>query len=450
MIFDFIKYVQPTWTFTLVPGKAPQFSSIYYHPDLAPMKGVDLMDIDNNYETNAAKWADLGFRAWHMGEVAMISGENVGKIEALGKPTIHDEYRFITKFWGKKWALYTLFIRVCSLKNPFREVSNYLRTKATPKYKLYDKQLDRSDFNNIEYPFLTANPKVSVIIPTLNRYVYLVDVLRDLELQDYKNFDVIVVDQSEPVDKEFYKQFNIDIKLIEQREKLLWTARNRAVKVSDAEYLLFFDDDSRVKPDWITNHLKCLHYFDADVSAGVSLSPNGKVQDSYKIFRWADQFDSGNALVKRSVFRKLGLFDEQFNKLRMGDGEFGYRMYLAGIKSISNPLADRLHLKAGEGGLRQMGSWDGFRPKKITAPRPVPSVLYLFRKYFKVKNVILNLFLSVPQSIIPYKYKHDKKKRIVGYLMLVLLFPLVLFQVMHSWLIASRMLKEGSKIEHLS
>ena len=44
---------------------------------------------------------------------------------------------------------------------------------------------------------------VSVVIPTLNRYTYLKDVLEDLEKQDYENFEVIVVDQSEPFQKNF-------------------------------------------------------------------------------------------------------------------------------------------------------------------------------------------------------------------------------------------------------
>jgi glycosyltransferase involved in cell wall biosynthesis len=450
MLFEFINYVQPTWTFNLIPADSKEFSSIYYHPDLAPMQGAVDEAPDEHYETQAAKWADIGFRAWHKGEVAMVSTETIDKIKSFGRPTIHDEYYFIAKFWGKKWALYVLLLRVASFKNPFAEISAYLKIKNPPKFKRYERQLDRSSFNSSAYSFQTDNPKVSVIIPTLNRYVYLFDVLKDLELQNYKNFDVIIVDQSEPVDKEFYKQFKLDIKLIEQKEKLLWTARNNAVRLSDAEYLLFFDDDSRVKPDWILNHLKCLYYFNCDISAGVSLAPNGKIQDSYKIFRWADQFDSGNALVKRDVFKKVGLFDEQFNKQRMGDAEFGYRIFLAGFKSISNPVGERIHLKVKEGGLRQIGSWDGFRPKKITSPRPIPSVLYLFRTYFKRRNVIFNLLQTIPQSIIPYRYKHDKKKLIVAYIISLPLFPFILFQVFRSWSISGKMLKEGHKIQVLS
>src|SRR3546814_19276689 len=74
------------------------------------------------------------------------------------------------------------------------------------------------------------------------------------------------------------------------------------------------------------------------------------------------------------------LFDRQFEKQRMGDGEFGLRAYLSGCIGISNPNAKRIHLKVGNGGLRQIGSWDGFRPTKLFATRPIPRLLYLPRR----------------------------------------------------------------------
>ena len=62
---------------------------------------------------------------------------------------------------------------------------------------------------------------VAVIIPTLNRYGYLVDVLHDLEGQDYPNFEVLVVDQSAPYDPGFYESFRLKLKVIRQEKVTL-------------------------------------------------------------------------------------------------------------------------------------------------------------------------------------------------------------------------------------
>ena len=242
----------------------------------------------------------------------------------------------------------------------------------------------------------------------------------------------------------------MDIKLVYQEEKALWLARNIAVEISDADYLLFFDDDSRVDPDWISSHFKCLEFFNADISSGVSISLVGaKVPEDYTYFKHSSQLDTGNVMIKREVFKKIGLFDRQYEKQRMGDGEFGLRAYLYGFVNISNPKAKRLHLKVGTGGLRQMGSWDGFRPKKWFSPRPIPSVLYQFRMYYGVKMTFYLLLRSVPLSLIPYKYKSDKKMIAFSYLSLVVIWPLILIQVLISWKRATIKLNEGAFIKKI-
>jgi glycosyltransferase involved in cell wall biosynthesis len=240
------------------------------------------------------------------------------------------------------------------------------------------------------------------------------------------------------------------MKLINQKERALWKARNTAIKESKGEYLLFFDDDSRVESDWIYQHLKALDFFKVDISDGVSLSVvGGKIPVNYSFFFWADQFDSGNALVKRNVFSKTGLFDLQFDKMRMGDGEFGLRAYLNGFRSISNPHAKRIHLKVSSGGLREMGSWDGFRPKSFLKPKPIPSVIYFFKKYFPSEYAREGVILGVLLSIVPYKYKGKRMMLALSVFLTFLLLPLIAYQVLISYRKANEMLRIGSKIEWL-
>ena len=152
--------------------------------------------------------------------------------------------------------------------------------------------------------------------------------------------------------------------------------------------------------------LKCSDYFKADVSAGVSLSVIGApIPIHYDYFRWADQLDTGNVLIKKNVFKKCGLFDKKFEKMRMGDGEFGVRSLINGFRSINNHLASRTHLKTAKGGLRENGGWDGLRPKNWFSPKPIPSVLYFFRKYWGNKATIHFLVQTIPISILPINLK---------------------------------------------
>ena len=321
-------------------------------------------------------------------------------------PSILDEYTFIRRMYHKAWAYYILFIRILTFNNPFLEIIAFFKTRKIKRISIYDTKLDYENYNIFESSLINLKPKVSVIIPTLNRYDFLKDALSDLENQVYKNFEVIIVDQSDNYDAKFYDNFNLELKVVHQKLKALWFARNNAIKIASSDFLLLFDDDSRVENNWIIEHLKCLDYYSADISSGISIPTKGsKIPPHYKYFKLSEQLDTGNVLIKRDVFRKCGLFDKQFEKMRMGDNEFGIRSSRYNFLNIQNPNAHRVHFKADEGGLREMGSWDSFHSKSFFAPLPVPSVLYMSRKYWGEKRTFFYLIRTLPVSLSFYRFK---------------------------------------------
>jgi GT2 family glycosyltransferase len=155
-------------------------------------------------------------------------------------------------------------------------------------------------------------------------------------------------------------------------------------------------------------------------------------------------------MIRRKVFLKTGLFDRQFERQRMGDCEFGFRAYCCGFRSVSNPLAKRVHLKVKEGGLRETGSWDAYRPTKWFAALPIPSVLYFYRRYFGNSVALNELIYRVPPSIMPYWLKGSRILKILSIPITILVLPKILVQVARSWWLASAKLREGPSIETLA
>ncbi|TYA56666.1 glycosyltransferase family 2 protein [Formosa maritima] len=442
MLFSFLRYLQPTSYFSL---KKFSGESIYPVFKDLPIFIKEQLLPDSNFISVSAREYDLSWQAIQKGYIGTVE-----TYKSFNKLPLEDEYHFISKYFNRAWVVYVLLIRILSFRNPFKELRAFLNSRKVCRSTYLKSPLEYQEWNNFKSLLVQEVPKVSVIIPTLNRYLYLKDVLEDLEKQDYKNFEVLVMDQSEPFQPDFYKQFDLELQVSYQKEKALWLARNTAIKQAKGDCLLFFDDDSRVDAQWISNHLKCLDYFKADLSSGVSISKVGaKVPANYCFFRVSDQLDTGNVLIKKRVFEAIGLFDRQFEKQRMGDGEYGLRAYVNGFLNISNPYAKRLHLKVGSGGLREMGSWDAFRTKKWFAPRPIPSVLYLYRRYFGNQAARRALWKTVPLSIMPYQFKSNKPMLVLGALLSILLLPVVLFQVFKSWHLASKKIKQGPLIEKL-
>ena len=441
MLFNFLKYLHPTHYFQL---SRKDGTSIFPIVSNLPRSIQEEILPDNNYESELAADYDQSWRAIGKGYI-----DSAPTYTSFGKIPLVDEYRFIRKNFHPVWVYYVFVLRIVTLKNPIKEIMGFKKSGDQHRQNNYTDPIIYPKWNNFQSQLIANKPLITVIIPTLNRYDHLKKVLTDFQKQDYKNFEVIVVDQSDPFLEEFYSQFKLNIRVIYQREKALWLARNMAIEQAKGSLIALSEDDVRIPFNWLSNHLSCLDFFKADISAGVFFPEGTEIPEDRSYFSIASQFATGNAMLYRKIFTQIGLFDRQFEKQRMGDGEFGLRAYLYGYKCISNPYAFCIDLKVGTGGLREMGSWDSFRPKSILSPRPVPSVLYFYRKYFGKKRSILALIKTVPPSIIPYRYKKNRKLMVLGGVISLFLLPLILLQVVLSWRKAGEKLKQGSLINEL-
>jgi hypothetical protein len=261
MLFSFLKYLQPTNYFQLftTTGK-----SIFPIAEELPNSLLAQLKIDTKFSSEIAKNYDLSWQAIQKGYVGDVS--TYADFEGV---SIKDNYHFIRKYFNSAWVFYVLVIRLLALHNPIKEIRAWFKTRSVSRVSIGNMPILYDDWDGFESSLIKRNPKVSVVIPTLNRYLYLKDVLADLEQQDYKNFEVIVVDQSDPYNGLFYNDFELDIRLIKQDEKALWLARNTAIRHAKGDIIALSEDDVRIQSNWLTEHLKCLDYFNAQVSAGV-------------------------------------------------------------------------------------------------------------------------------------------------------------------------------------
>lgn len=95
----------------------------------------------------------------------------------------------------------------------------------------------------------------TLVIPTYNRANIIVQTLHTLCNQDYKNFEVCVIDDgstdnTKSVIDEFKKNNpQLDLKYIFQQNRERGAARNTGIKQSRGEYVSFLDSDDLLKPN---------------------------------------------------------------------------------------------------------------------------------------------------------------------------------------------------------
>ena len=108
--------------------------------------------------------------------------------------------------------------------------------------------------------------KVSVIIPTYNRFFYLLNTIKSVQEQTYKNIEIIVVNDCSS-QKEYYEHnWGYDIKILHLKENTknifgyacAGYVRNEGIKISTGEYIAFCDDDDIWFPYKIELQIKAL------------------------------------------------------------------------------------------------------------------------------------------------------------------------------------------------
>ena len=90
---------------------------------------------------------------------------------------------------------------------------------------------------------------VSVVIPCYNSHKYLLRAINSIKNQEYKNFEIILVNDGSD-NKETLDLINSlkEIKIINHKNLGLSAARNSGMKNSSGEFILFLDSDDWWKP----------------------------------------------------------------------------------------------------------------------------------------------------------------------------------------------------------
>ncbi|MGF1539204.1 MAG: hormogonium polysaccharide biosynthesis glycosyltransferase HpsN [Pleurocapsa sp.] len=237
-------------------------------------------------------------------------------------------------------------------------------------------------------------PVISVIIPTYGREEILIESIQDVLQQDYAQFEVLVIDQTQQ-----HKPETIScLEQLEQEQKIHWYkvnwaslpgARNYGIRHSKGEIILFIDDDIKLPVGYLQAHAK--NYQDNPQIGAVA----GRVFDRMKLADYAtktgDEYtidylppvamDPGiawyhidlvhttkpqrvisargcNMSFRRDIFTKHGVwFDERFRGSAVREeSDFCLRLRQTGYQIWYDPAANLVHLGEETGGCHDIST----------------------------------------------------------------------------------------------
>ena len=260
----------------------------------------------------------------------------------------------------------------------------------------------------------------SLIIPTYNRQKIVLQTLDYLNNQAGKDFEIIVVDQTNLPEKQLTdftpSDNSVNYKYINIEEIGLPNARNVGAEVSSADILIYIDDDCIPDPDMVRSYVKIFENLDSRTwcVAGRVIEKNNNIfRQSDKIvggwITWYGKtlknFDTddkgecqwapgGNFAVRKSRYQELSGFDINFiGNAMLEDADFGFKIIRNGGRVIYEPSPVMEHLRVTLGGTRRESSSKGmyyrshntiyFLRKHKLILRILPAVFYLAAVAFK-------------------------------------------------------------------
>jgi GT2 family glycosyltransferase len=362
-----------------------------------------------------------------------------------------DELRFVTLRFGRRWARWALTravlsgtVRASDAVKAARRLADLRESQRLPAYR-------RAESGDDGAP---RTARVTVLIPTVDRYPYLLTLLEQLGKQTLPPHEVIVVDQTgrEQRITDLESRFpGLPLRVITMDKAGQCSSRNAGLQAATGDYILFLDDDDEISSDLIERHLRNLLRFRCEVSSGVAAEVGaGPLPEAFTFIRTSDVFPTNNTLVDRDVLVRSGLFDLGFDRGARADHDLGTRIYLSGAFMVMDPEISVVHHHAPQGGLRLHGArvvtYASSRTRLTHRALPGVTEIYLGRRYFSESQVQESLWIAVLGT---FRIRGGWNRRLLKGLVSLVLLPDTLWTLSTRGRAARRMMSSFPQIQAL-
>ncbi|HEU5239881.1 MAG TPA: glycosyltransferase, partial [Pyrinomonadaceae bacterium] len=227
----------------------------------------------------------------------------------------------------------------------------------------------------IEFP-VHEQVEVSIVIPVFNQFRFTQACLASLqENQESERFEVIVVDDcSTDETAEAVPRIPGIVYLRNETNSGFIASCNFGAGKARGNHLLFLNNDTLVKPGWLT---ALLDTFAEEPRAGIVGSklvyPDGRLQEAggivwrdasewnygkfddpekpeYNYLREVDYCSPAALMIPKSLFASVGGFDSRYAPAYYEDTDLAFKVRKAGYKVLYQPLSEVIHYERATGG----------------------------------------------------------------------------------------------------
>jgi len=220
-----------------------------------------------------------------------------------------------------------------------------------------------------------GHKKVSIIILTWNKLDFTKKCLAFLEKNtNYSNWEATIVDNGskdgtrgfiEEFIKEKGNKYNL---ILNSTNKGYAAGVNQGIRAAEGDYILLLNNDVYVLKNWLISMVETLEKDEKNAIVGAKLiyPTTGRIQHAGVVFlrkieslhlyknsppdqprvnkyRYFDAVTGACMLIRKTIFKEVGFFDERFRFGGFEDIDFCLRCRIRGYKIIYSPTSISLH-----------------------------------------------------------------------------------------------------------
>jgi GT2 family glycosyltransferase len=224
-----------------------------------------------------------------------------------------------------------------------------------------------------------AAPVISIVIPVFNQIRLTLECLLSIAKNVAReDVEVIVIDDSSADDTQATLIQIEGLRYARNEQNLGFTAScNRGASLAKGEFLVFLNNDTQIQPGWLDSLLEVFtEHSDAGIVGSKLLNPDGSLQEAgadldaeafatlrgqganpsdeqYNSLKEVTYVSGASLMIRASLFRKIGGFDEVFSPAYSEDSDLAMRVRQIGYRVYYQPRSAVVHhLNATTGSLR--------------------------------------------------------------------------------------------------
>lgn len=226
-----------------------------------------------------------------------------------------------------------------------------------------------------DYPILKfekfSNPTVSIVIPIFNGWEMNYNCLKSiLENTNNVKYEIIIADDNSNDESQYLGGFTTNVKIIRNKTNLGFLLNcNNASKYAKGKYIHFLNNDTRVRPNWLSSLVDLLENDPKIGMCGSKLIyPNGKLQEAggivwndltawnfgnnsepniseFNYVKEADYISGASILLRMEIWNKLKGFDIRYVPAYYEDTDIAFEVRNLGYKVVYQPLSEVIHFE---------------------------------------------------------------------------------------------------------